>query len=218
MIDDMRNVTVDKNAQGTEAWLESRFGVLSASNFDKLVTSVGKKSTQSVGLVNQLIAERLMKSAGIVVNEGFTMTDAMVRGQELEDEARQYFSFHQKSLVQTCGFITSIDMDWGCSPDALVMDNKTMRVCGLEIKCPLAKTHVSYMRGGKLPVKYVQQVQGSMAVTGLSEWYFMSYHPSLPAFIVLVKRDDEFIDKLTAEAIAVLNEVSDEVERFNGNG
>ena len=43
------------------------------------------------------------------------------------------------------------------------------------------------------------QVHGGMAVTGLPFWYFMSYYPGLPPFIVKVERDDAFISKLKTE-------------------
>ena len=79
-----------------------------------------------------------------------------------------------------------------CSPDGLGEDNG-----GLELKCPKMKTHISYLLSNTFPKKdYNGQVQGSMLVTDLPHWWFMSYYPGLRPFIVKVERDEEYIEKL----------------------
>ena len=54
----------------------------------------------------------------------------------------------------------------------------------------MAKTHAKYVMDGVLPDAYRQQVHGSMYVTGLDEWHFFSYFPTLNPLHVIVKRDD----------------------------
>ena len=68
-------------------------------------------------------------------------------------------------------------------------------IAGLELKCPLSKHHARYLIDGELPAKYRPQVHGSMAVTGLRHWYFMSYCPGLAPFITRVDWDD-YTDKM----------------------
>ena len=57
--------------------------------------------------------------------------------------------------LQETGFILDDSEEFGCSPDGLVVEQG-----GLEIKCPSDSVHVSYLRAGKVPAKYYQQVQG----------------------------------------------------------
>jgi len=64
-------------------------------------------------------------------------------------------------------------------------------ISGLEIKCPLAKTHFGYLESGELPSDYIHQVQGAMHVSGLESWYFMSYYPKMKPFIIEVKPDPD---------------------------
>lgn len=60
---------------------------------------------------------------------------------------------------------------------------------GVELKCPLSKNHAEYLLDGVLPGQYKAQVHGSMIVTGLPYWYFMSYCRRLKPLILRVERD-----------------------------
>lgn len=97
-----------------------------------------------------------------------------------------------------------------------------METKGLEIKCPAAHTQVKYLFGNKLPTEYILQVQGSMWVTGLDEWDFLSYHPSLPTLLLNVKKDEAIhkaLDKYVPPFIKELNEKRrkiDEAVRYIG--
>jgi len=80
------------------------------------------------------------------------------------------------------------NVEAGASPDGLIGEDGL-----LEIKCPLAHTHVGYLREGVLPPKYIPQVQGQLWVTGRQWCDFVSYHPELKIMIVRVERDDSYI-------------------------
>jgi len=69
---------------------------------------------------------------------------------------------------------------------------------------------VSYLRGGRLPSKYFQQVQGCMYITGRKWWDFMAYHPDMKPLIVRVERDEVFISCLNE----TLRNIVDEIERL----
>lgn len=190
--------------QGTEEWLAARLGVPSASSFGKLITPTGKKSSTFDSYVNQLVAERITGEA-----TPFPQTDAMARGTELEPHARDFYEFMTDNEVKEVGFIKHAVMEAGCSPDGLIDE-----MGGLEIKCPLAHTHVETLRGGKMPTKHIPQVQGCMWITRREWWDFVSYHPSMESLIVRVERDDEYIEKM-AELIAEACEIIDtNVRRF----
>jgi len=171
--------------QGSEEWLQARVGVVTASNFSKVFTTAGKLSTSREGLINQLIAENLTGKP----TETFK-SDAMQRGNELEATARMIVEMHLGISIEEVGLIKMANHEIGCSPDGLFDDGK----CGVELKCPLAHTHCSYLRAGKLPSTYIQQVQGSMLVLGIDTYIFSSYHPDMKPFIIEVKRDNKLLE------------------------
>ena len=190
--------------QGTEAWLESRLGCPSGSGFDKLVTSTGKPSTSAEGYINQLIAELLTGKT-----TDMKVTEWMQRGTELEPQARNFYELASGNQVQEIGFCKHDSMECGVSPDGLVGDDGA-----LEIKCPSPSVHVSYLRGNKLPTKYVQQCQGVLWICE-REWLdFVSYNESMPALIVRVHRDQDFIKALETEVTKACNLIEKEVERL----
>ena len=48
-----------------------------------------------------------------------------------------------------------------------------------------------------------------MLVTGLMEWDFMSYHPELKPFILTIKADPSFHDKLSGYLALFIKEMSE---------
>ena len=176
--------------QGTPEWLNSRLGCPSGSGFDKLITATGKPSTQAESYINQLIAELLTGETTYVKK-----TEWMERGNELEPRARDYYELATGNSVVETGFCKHDKLECGVSPDGIVGDNGL-----IEIKCPSPSVHVAYLRAGVLPTKYKQQIQGQMWLIDDREWCdFLSYHPSMPALLVRVERDDEYIKLLQAE-------------------
>lgn len=186
--------------QGSQAWFDLRRGLPTASCADKLLTPTGRLSAQSEGYLNALLAER----AGFA-DEPMEPTPWMLRGIELEPQARAMFELEKGLTVEQVAFVTTDDGRAGCSPDGLIDD------VGFEVKCPRCSTHIGYLRAGALPPYYRPQVHFSMAVTGFERWWFMSYFPGLDPLIVLVERDEytekvaaalgEFCDRLNAETV-----------------
>ena len=189
--------------QGTQEWLQSRLGCPSGSGFDRLITSSGKPSTQADGYINQLIAELLTKETTEV-----KVTEWMQRGTDLEPFARNFYELIGNE-VQEVGFCKHDTLECGVSPDGLIGTDG-----GLEIKCPTPATHIAYLRAGVLPSKYKQQVMGCMWVTGRDWWDFMSYHERMPALIVRVERDDDFITLLAEEVSKAVETIQSEVNRL----
>lgn len=205
---------IDCGGQGTEEWLKARLGVPSASNFSKVVTTKGQRSTSFMGYVNALIAEKLTGDPTYV-----KITEPMERGTSLEDEARAMYQLINDTEVRQVDFIKHPNMEVGCSPDGLI-DVKCDRglIGGLEIKCPLQGTHVEYLRAGKVPSKYMLQVQGCMFVTGRGYWDFMSYHPKMKPLIVRTYRDDDLINELATNLQEAVLLIEDGVDKFTWNG
>jgi putative phage-type endonuclease len=187
-------------------WFDSRIGVPSASCFDKVVTSKGEPSKQAINYAYTLAGERLAGTK----TETF-QSPAMMRGVEMEAEARQLFELMTGYAVRQTGVCyPDENKQYSCSPDGIIDDQET----GLEIKCPMIHTHVAYLLADKLPTEYVQQVQGSMLITGFKQWHFISYYPGLPPLHVIVDRDETFIGKLSAELDKFCATVDDTVKRL----
>ena len=195
--------------QGTDEWKKARAGLISASNFNKILTPGGKKTDGKTrkDYLYQVAAERI---SGCPEGDDFKSV-WMDRGNELEADARLWFEGHYGVLVEQVGLIYMDDRKViSCSPDGLFGG------AGLEIKCPKASTHIGYLDAGRLPSAYVPQVQGSMMVTGFDQWNFLSYHPSIRPLVLGIDRDDAYI-ALLREAVEEANaEVEAIVARIRG--
>lgn len=174
--------------QGSEEWATARRGIPTASGASKIVTPAkGDLSSSRFGYACELIAE-LMLPPNFWLSE--VNTAAMQMGTNTEREARDYFALEKGVEVREVGFCLTDDRRFGCSPDGLIGDDE-----GLELKCPLHKTHVKYLVDGVLPLDYKPQVHWSLVVTGRKRWNFMSYALGLPPLIIVVE-PDEYTDKV----------------------
>jgi putative phage-type endonuclease len=195
--------------QGSQEWLTERAGNVSASEFNKIVTSTGKPTTGKTRetYLYKCAAERITGQP-----EATYQNDAMRRGNELEPEARDKFEIDNGLFVAQVGLIYLDELrQISCSPDGLISTDS-----GLEIKCPLPSTHVRYLEGGKLPTQYKQQVQGSLWITGRKSWHFMSYHPAMPPLQLEIPRDEDYITKLASCVTEFNNQVNEIVGRLKG--
>lgn len=177
--------------QCSEEWFTAKAGIPGASSFHKIVTSKGEPSKQATDYAYTLAGERI---TGQKVETH--QSAAMLRGAEMEAEARELFEFTTDLEVRQTGIIFSDkSRQYLCSPDGVIDEQQA----GLEVKCPLMHTHIKYLLAGKLPTDYVQQVQGSMLVTGFQVWHFFSYYPGLPPLHIEVERDEKLIGKMGQE-------------------
>ena len=190
-------------------WFSEHAGIPGASTMDKIITSTGKPSTQRKDLMYKLCAESLLGEK----EQGYSNA-TMEEGTAREQESRDFFSFMYDVEIQEVGMCYKDEKKkYLCSPDGLIVKDGEY-VAGLEMKNPLAKTHVSYLVDGKLPTKYFVQVQASLFITELPRWFFLSYYPNLKPFVVNVKPDLEFhkklekeLDKFCAELAKMIKEI-----------
>ncbi len=185
--------------QGSELWREAKAGTPSSSNFAKIITTKGQPSKSAEGYMFQLVAELLLG----YMEEGY-QSAAMEEGKAREAESRALCELVLGAEIQQVGVVYKNDQkNVLCSPDGII-DGKE----GLELKNPLAKTHIEYMLKDKVPTKYFQQLQGSLWVCGFDTYHFCSYFPGLPLFHKVVHRDEKFIQALETEMIKFLRELN----------
>lgn len=188
--------------QGSIKWRQVRIGIPTASQFKRILTPTGKLSASATDYMYELIAESLIGQPYNSMSSQF-----MERGNELEQEAIDYYEFATDQIVDRVGFCVRDDGLAGCSPDGLVGQDG-----GLEIKCPGAKNHVGYLLNDQLFYPdYKVQVQGSLYVTGRDWWDLLSYNPVMPNRICRVQRDEGYIGKLE-QALGEFNDKLNELK------
>lgn len=174
--------------QRSPEWFAARLGIPTASRFDSIITPVnGDLSKQSDGYLRELLAEWLSGQSAESYSSGW-----MARGQEVEQEARDFYAFERGLAVAQVGFVYADgSRSLGCSPDGLI-DGDGM----IEIKCPKPSTQIGYLLAGGLPPDYRPQVFGSLLITGRRWCDFLAYCPGLPPILVRVERDEIYIAKM----------------------
>ena len=204
--------------QRSDAWYQIKAGKVSGTSFQTLVS--GKSTSGYKGLVNRLAAEIILGKAD--ENDTGYSNDMMEAALDMEEYAVKEYESIIEGEVDRVGFVTpdhdSEFAEWiGCSPDGLIMykrpEHKFLDY-GLEIKCPLAKTHIGYIEAGGLPNDYKHQVQGSLFVTGLPAWDFMSYYPGMKPFIIRVEPNKEMHDEYAERLRDLIKDVNLKLEKY----
>ena len=173
--------------QGSDEWFAAKVGVASSSSFDRIVTASGKPSTQADDYMYELIAEYVTGEKKFIKPSYW-----MERGTNMEPQARAMYELIQGVIVEQVGFVYRNGQKLiGCSPDGFPSSIK-----GLEIKCPAPLNHISYLLQAVCPKQYLPQVQGSMWITGMKKWDFMSFHPDYDSLIITIERDQKWMDFL----------------------
>ena len=88
----------------------------------------------------------------------------------------------------------------------------------LELKCPMAPTHLLWLCRGGLPPAHKAQVQGQLWITGRKWCDFMSYYPGLPPLLVRVELDPKYHDAFEETMPKFIKEVIDGRERLRELG
>lgn len=195
--------------QGSPEWLAARLGIPTASEVDKIITSTGGVSTQAAAYSARLLAEII---TGKPV-QTFEKTPYMDRGNELEQEAADYYSFQNDIDLIKVGFCTNDEKTFGCSPDRLIGDDGL-----LEIKCPAPHTHVQYLLKGEVDRGYYPQIQGQLLVTGRKWCDWLSYNPDMPSLIIRVERDTQYIMSMVAALNKFTKNLNEQKETLKQKG
>lgn len=189
--------------QGSEAWLESRRGVITGSRFkdcrDRLKSGAPSKKCQSY--LNDVVRERCR---GLVPSK--FQTQAMRTGSEQEAFARMAYEAKTGVIVEESGFITTDDRMYGVSVDGLVEDDGL-----IEIKTMVSSdTLMDALVGGDIS-EYIDQCNGEMWLLGrkwtdLILWAPDMEHLGLHYKVIRIERDEDKIQKLEDDLVWFGNE------------
>jgi putative phage-type endonuclease len=196
--------------QQSNEWFTARLGKVTASRVADVITKT--KTGYSASRDNymaQLICERLTGQKG----ESFTNA-AMEHGTQTEPLARSAYENARNLLVKEVGFINHprIEMS-GASPDGLVAEDGLV-----EIKCPNTATHIDTLLSGKVPTKYITQMQWQMLCCQRKWCDFVSFDNRLPEhlqlFVQEVEFDPEYAAMLEKEVVLFLTELDNKVAKL----
>jgi len=193
--------------QRTDEWFAARLGKVTASKVaDVIAKTKSGYSTSRENYMTQLICERLTGKK----QESFSNA-AMDWGTETEPYARAAYEANKNVLVDEVGIIDHPFLPMcAASPDGLVSDDGMV-----EIKCPNTATHFDTLLAGKMPTKYMPQVQWQMACANRLWNDFVSFDPRAPEglqlFITRIERDDKYIANLENEVHLFLTELEQRI-------
>ena len=194
--------------QGSEAWFSARCGKVTGTRFKELMA--GETTDTYKKLVTNIACEIITGAMEETYSNAI-----MEHGIETEPIARKEYESIFDTEVQLAGFITRDEddkyHDWiGISPDGLLHDEGI-----IEIKCPLARTHMEYIEANKLPTEYRYQVQGQLFVTGFKYCHFMSYVSGMKPFIIPVEPDLKLFEEFERRLDMLIIHVQNKLETYN---
>jgi len=199
--------------QRSAQWHAARAGKVTASMISTVLAKSGGSTREDY--LFQLVSDQVLLAEGheVEVDEGFKSA-AMVRGAEMEPEARAVYEFYANADVEEIGFVDHPTIRWaGCSPDGLVGDDGL-----IEMKCPMLKKHMKTVFTRSIDKVYLDQIQWQLASTGRKWCDFVSYHPGTierrRLFVKRIERDPGRIEYLENAVERFLIEVERYVARW----
>ena len=168
--------------QGSDAWLEARCGMLTASNVGKLLTATGQiaNNDTSRGLTETLVAERITGTVDYV-HPNFDMQ----LGTLNEPYARDFYSEHYGQVVEAGFAVNEFNgHKLGASPDGLLGSDG-----GVEFKSRRPKIHLRTILSNQVPAENIDQIQTLMLVWERSWWKYVSYCGGYPLHVIHVEAD-----------------------------
>ena len=192
--------------QGSEAWLQARCGILTASTISLILTPTLKvaNNAKTKTHIYSLIAER-MTNYVVPQYESYDM----MRGHEDEIEARRLYSENYE-FVETCGFVTNDDFGYklGYSPDGLVGEDGLIE-CKSRLPKYQAQTILEHSIKNEIPEDFILQVQAGLLITGRKWCDFISYCGGMPMVTTRVYPDLEVHNAIKKAAKQAEEKISD---------
>jgi predicted phage-related endonuclease len=196
--------TVIDAPQRSPAWTAARLGRLTSSRAADMLAMI--KSGEAAGRRNlrvQLALERITGQAQAPTYQ----SAAMLQGIEREAEAAGQYETLTGTLLRSTGFLQHGSYMAGSSLDGHIGDFAAI----VELKCPLAATHLEYLTTGQVPGDYRKQVVHALWVSGARWCDWVSYCPDFPIGlqlkVVRVERHDQEIASYALAAALFLKEV-----------
>ena len=205
--------TIVDAPQRSPDWAAARLGRLTSSRASDMLAVI--KSGEAAGRRNlrtQLALERITGRS----QEPTYQSAAMLQGIAREAEAAGQYEALTGTLLRSTGFLSHSSTMAGASLDGHVGDFAGI----VELKCPLAATHLEYLTTGQIPGDYRKQIVHQLYVSGARWCDWVSYCPEFPVGLqvklVRVERNDQEIASYALAAALFLKEVDAAVAAITG--
>lgn len=200
--------TIIDAPQGSPAWFQARLGRLTGSRAKDMLAEIKKgESASRRNLRVQLVLERV---TGRSQAPDFTSA-AMQQGTDREPLAYAAYQALTGELLTRTGFLSHDTLAVGCSLDGHVGDFDGL----IEIKSPIAATHLDYVKSGKIPGDYYRQILHALWITGAAWCDWLSFNPDFPTALrtkcVRVERNEIEIGIYAGAVAKFLAEVDADV-------
>ncbi len=186
--------------QGSGHWHQLRCGLLTASEFDRIITPTLKIAANAKERAHcwELAAQRITNYV-----EPQYVIDAMLRGHTDEIIARELYSKHFAPVTE-CGFVTNSKWGFtlGCSPDGLVGADGLIEVKSRGQRFQV-ETVCNFFEDGSTPDDFTLQVQGQLLITEREWCDLVSFSGGLPMVTMRVLPNPE-----------IQNAILDAAEKF----
>ena len=169
--------------QKSEEWFAIKVGKMTASHANTIRANGAGLKTYIIDILADMFSSAEKAS--------YTNED-MERGNNLEDEAREFYEALTSVMVEQVGFV-EINEFSGVSPDGLVNEDGL-----IEIKCPNDKTFVKLLLDKKVKKEYNDQMQIQMYATNRQWCDYFCYNPNFEQcyFLHRVLRDEKAIEEI----------------------
>ena len=192
--------------QGSDLWLDSRRGLMTASVVGQLITAKTVKPASndySRALTLNLVAERITG-----YTEPVFVSNDMFRGTADEPLARDLYGRHYGVTVEQPGFMTEDKWGFtlGFSRDGLVVGDDGL----IEVKSRRPKKHLSTILADEVPLENMAQIQAGLLVSGRAWCDYLSYCGGMPMWRKRVTADKRWADAIV-EAVATFEQVAEQM-------
>lgn len=196
--------------QGTDEWLQTRCGLLTASEMKNVITPKLKvaNNDKTRSHLYEILAQRITNYI-----EPMYIGDDMLRGHVDEILARDLYR-ERIAPVTEVGFITNDKWGFkiGYSPDGLVGDDGL-----IEIKSRRQKFQIQTIIDGTMPDDYLMQCQTALLVTERKWIDYISYSGGLHMPVIRIYPDPVIQEAITEAAIAFEAKLLDLKASYDAN-
>lgn len=193
----------NEDGSPNEDWLALRAGKFTGSDF---IVMLGNSETKRKMILEKATEHILGKPC----NKDKFLSADMIRGIELEDEARELYIIETFNEVEQVGFIQRDEYS-GCSPDGLIEEDGL-----IEIKCPKDTVFVEQSIYGKIKQDYYVQIQYNLFITDRKWCDYIAYNENFPLLIRRYERDEEMIENIKKCLEDGIKKVKEIENKFKG--
>lgn len=199
-------MTIYNCDQGSQEWFRLRSGKPTASAFSKIIKTIGTLQNKTTltyrAYLWKCATERILQRP---CNDPRDIHSYfMEQGRKREVNAADRLEDILAVKLARIGIVITDDGRWGSSPDRLVVGADEV----VEIKCPAEWNQARYLADpDALEAEYRPQIQGHLLVGGFEAVHLFCYHPGMPDIYRIVRKDKQFVSKLSKALTGFCKEI-----------